>query len=225
MVMVKICGIRSEEEIEAARCADALGFIVSTPSSRRTLKLSRARALMKSVPSSQMKVVVTTASQLEQLLSLVDALSPDALQVHTTMGAQEFARLRALVKIRLYGLLPIVGPLQEIIARGQELAQAGFDGVILDTVVGGRVGGTGRTHDWAVSRAVRDALHPLPVILAGGLTPQNVRHALERVRPSMVDVASGVEDADGRKSRAKIETLIYQVRSYENSSANQSQTQ
>jgi phosphoribosylanthranilate isomerase len=218
MVMVKICGIRSEEDIAAAEGADALGFIVSTPQSSRNLTVAHARALMRSVPPGLLKVVVTTALGREP--RLVEVLAPDALQVHRALSPHELTRLRAALpqNLRLYGLLPVVGPTHEIIARGRALAQAGLDGVILDTVVGRRVGGTGRTHDWAVSRVVRDALHPLTVILAGGLTPANVRRALEHVRPDAVDVASGVEEADGRKSREKITAFVHQVRSYENSS-------
>lgn len=228
MVMVKICGIRSEWDIEAAQGADALGFIVGTPQSPRNLTLARAYTLMERVPPTLTKVVVTTASDLEQIISFVEALSPDALQLHNTLSVQEFARLRALLLDRgrvtlplLYGLLPVVRSAQELIARGRALAQVGLNGVILDTIVGDRVGGTGQVHDWAVSRIVRDALHPMTVILAGGLTSENVRRALEEVRPDIVDVASGVEEADGRKSREKIEALIRQVRSYENSSTNQ----
>nr|BAL59569.1 N-(5'-phosphoribosyl)anthranilate isomerase [Candidatus Acetothermum autotrophicum] len=223
MVMVKICGIRSEEDIAAAEGADALGFIVSTPGSPRNLEPARARALIQNAPPALLKVVVTTCEELDQLLALGEDLAPDALQVHSALSVQKFTQLRALTQLRLYGLLPIVGPVQEIIARGRALAQVGLDGVILDTVVGHRVGGTGRTHDWTVSRAVRDALHPMTVIIAGGLTPQNVQRALAQVRPAGVDVASGVEEADGRKSRAKIRAFIHQVRSYENSSATQNQ--
>jgi len=176
---------------------------------------------MRSVPPGLLKVVVTTALGREP--RLVEVLAPDALQVHRALSPHELTRLRAALpqNLRLYGLLPVVGPTHEIIARGRALAQAGLDGVILDTVVGRRVGGTGRTHDWAVSRVVRDALHPLTVILAGGLTPANVRCALEHVRPDAVDVASGVEEADGRKSREKITAFVHQVRSYENSSDDQ----
>lgn len=223
MVMVKICGIRSEEDIAAAEGADALGFIVSTPQSSRNLTVAHARALMRSALPGLLKVVVTTALGRETLLGLVEVLAPDALQVHRALSPHELTRLRAALpqNLRLYGLLPVVGPTHEIIARGRALAQAGLDGVILDTVVGRRVGGTGRTHDWAVSRVVRDALHPLTVILAGGLTPANVRRALEHVRPDAVDVASGVEEADGRKSREKITAFVHQVRSYENSSDDQ----
>ncbi len=216
MVMVKICGIRSEQDIEAAHGADALGFIVCTPQSPRNLGLAQARRLMRRVPPSVAKCVVTTASELDQLVAVVQALAPDALQVHNTMSLRALARLRALLpkELRLYSLVPIVGSPREIIERGRELAQTGLDGVILDTVVGQRAGGTGRAHDWTISRAVRDALPLLTVIVAGGLTPENVRQALEQVRPDVVDVASGVEETDGRKSRAKIEAFLRKVRSY-----------
>ena len=71
----------------------------------------------------------------------------------------------------------------------------------------GAAGATGRTHDWSVSRRMVE-LSPRPVILAGGLTAENVRRAIEEVRPAGVDVHTGVEDASGRKSRDKVLAFV-----------------
>ena len=83
------------------------------------------------------------------------------------------------------------------------------DGFITDTYAPetGASGATGRTHDWTVSRGLVQ-LSPKPVILAGGLTPTNVRQAIAEVRPAGVDVHTGVEDASGRKDRAKVLAFV-----------------
>ena len=75
----------------------------------------------------------------------------------------------------------------------------------------GAAGATGRTHDWAVSRRLVE-LSPRPVILAGGLTPANVRQAIAAVRAAAVDVHTGVEDASGRKDRAKVREFVAEAR-------------
>ena len=85
------------------------------------------------------------------------------------------------------------------------------DAVLTDSCVPGAHGGTGIPHDWAVSRAIRERIAPTPLILAGGLTPGNVRAAIETVRPYAVDVSSGVEIRPGIKDHAKIRAFIEAV--------------
>jgi phosphoribosylanthranilate isomerase len=87
------------------------------------------------------------------------------------------------------------------------------DAILLDSRTADRLGGTGRTHDWAVSARIVAALVPLPAYLAGGLTPGNVAAAIARVRPAGVDVNSGVEDAAGRKDPARLRAFIAAARS------------
>lgn len=87
----------------------------------------------------------------------------------------------------------------------QQLVESGtIDAVLLDTASGTRTGGTGRTHDWSVSRAVVALLRDTPVILAGGLTAANVRDAIDVAHPYAVDVLSGVKLQEGLKDHAKI---------------------
>ena len=88
-----------------------------------------------------------------------------------------------------------------------------MDGFITDTYAPetGASGATGRTHDWAVSRRLVQ-LSPKPVILAGGLTPANVRQAIATVGPAGVDVHTGVEDASGRKDRGKVLAFVAAAR-------------
>jgi phosphoribosylanthranilate isomerase len=91
------------------------------------------------------------------------------------------------------------------------LSTAHCDAVITDSCVPGAYGGTGKTHNWNASRAIRELIAPTPLILAGGLTPGNVRAAIETVRPYAVDVSSGVEVRAGIKDPAKIRAFIEAV--------------
>jgi phosphoribosylanthranilate isomerase len=85
------------------------------------------------------------------------------------------------------------------------------DAVLTDSCVPGAHGGTGKPHNWNVSRAIKELIAPTPLILAGGLTPGNVRAAIETVRPYAVDVSSGVEARAGIKDPAKIRAFIRAV--------------
>ncbi len=88
-----------------------------------------------------------------------------------------------------------------------------MDAFITDTFdpATGASGATGKTHEWGISRELR-ALSPKPLILAGGLNPENVREAIETVRPAAVDAHTGVEDAEGRKDPAKVRAFVAAAR-------------
>jgi phosphoribosylanthranilate isomerase len=83
-----------------------------------------------------------------------------------------------------------------------------FDAVLLDSFVEGRYGGTGVVHDWELSKRVNQVIQPKPLILAGGLNPENVAEAVRTVEPYAVDVSSGVEQQPGIKSHQKIVEFI-----------------
>ena len=102
-------------------------------------------------------------------------------------------------------------PEGRLLKRARRLRGAPLDGVVLDTVFRGEAGGTGRPHDWRLGRAVREVLRPLPVILAGGLTPEHVGAAIRTVKPDWVDVSSGVEEG-GRKCPQKVRAFLEAVR-------------
>ena len=95
------------------------------------------------------------------------------------------------------------------LARATEYGAAA---VLLDTHAPGVYGGTGETFDWSVASAFREAHPSLPVILAGGIVPENARASLQAVRPAALDVASGSESAPGVKDIVKITTLLEAVR-------------
>jgi phosphoribosylanthranilate isomerase len=83
-----------------------------------------------------------------------------------------------------------------------------FDAILLDSFIKGQYGGTGKTHDWTLSRQIREAVAPTPVVLAGGLNPENVKEAILSVQPYAVDVASGVELRPAAKDHGKVRAFI-----------------
>ena len=173
-VKVKICGHRTVEveDVRAARGADALGFVVATPTSPRNLPLEQAQTLLAHARGTHTTVLVTTESDPAVLAGLVEQLKPHALQVHRELSPTELAEIADALppSVWLWGLLPIPpNPnAQERIEGARELVEAPLDALMLDTHRGGRSGGTGLPHNWDISCKAREAVAPLPIILVGG---------------------------------------------------------
>ncbi|HIH77252.1 MAG TPA: phosphoribosylanthranilate isomerase [Methanomassiliicoccales archaeon] len=201
MTGLKICGMRSVDDLEACRGADYLGFVVLSDSPR-CLELDHARDLM-SVCEGR-RVAVTTERRPEVLKSMVRTLDPDVLQLHSPLDRTLLSEM-AGIGVPLWGMLP-VRPGTEVDMPSLPHLSA----LVLDSP-GPRAGGNGRTHDWSLSRALRDMVAPLPVVLAGGLTAENVHRAIEVVQPSVIDVSSGAE-ANGRKDPCILMRIIEAIR-------------
>jgi phosphoribosylanthranilate isomerase len=194
---VKICGARTPSDVRtvAAAGADAVGVIVDVPvDTPREVSRERARELIAAAPPFLTTVVVTIADDPEAVRDLAAAVGPDAVQVHghESFGVEATAALRRDLPAALLAVVDA--------DEGADLAAAydeaeAVDAVLVDSLDDARAGGTGRTHDWPASRRLVERL-ATPVILAGGLTPDNVAEAVAAVGPFAVDVASGVEPAD-----------------------------
>jgi phosphoribosylanthranilate isomerase len=201
MTDLKICGMRSVDDLEACRGADYLGFVVLTDSPRR-LEIDRARELM-SVCGGR-RVAVTTERRPEVLESMVRTLEPDVLQLHSPLDRGLLSELSD-AGVPLWGMLPVRPGMEVDVAALPPLSA-----LVLDSP-GPRAGGNGTTHDWSLSRALRDRVAPLPVVLAGGLNERNIKTAVEIVKPSVIDVSSGAEGTGGKDPR-KIAMIIEAMR-------------
>jgi len=192
--------------------ADAAGFVVASPQSPRNLGLGRARSLMRIVNDHVSKVVVTAARDSAILSRICRRLGPDALQLHN-YDDHLAGNLRAKYPdVDLILAVPIRN--NASLVRAMKLAQEG-DALVADSAGPGGMGGTGRTHDWRLSARLRNLIYPRPLILAGGLTPENVNEAVQTVRPYAVDVSSGVERRVGMKDLFKIEQFVNKVKGSE----------
>ncbi|WAG77249.1 phosphoribosylanthranilate isomerase [Metapseudomonas furukawaii] len=201
-VRIKICGITRLEDALAAVAAgaDALGFVFYAQSPRAVTAV-KARAIIEALPPFVTTVGLFVDMPREALEQVLAEVPLDLLQFHGDESPEECGR---------YGR-PYIKALR--VKPGDDIAAAiarypGARGVLLDTYVPGTPGGTGEAFDWGL--VPRNAAKP--VVLAGGLTPENVGEAVRQVQPFAVDVSGGVEAAKGIKDAARIEAFIRMAR-------------
>ncbi len=209
-VRVKICGITRKEDLDVAveAGADAVGFVVGVASSPRNLSLKEAETLIRQVPLFVKSVLVTVPRSIDDFATY-KKLNPDVIQIHgDNLHASESIRMKLPNTMLIRGVNAKVANNLEAVAKASKL----FDAVLLDSFVEGQYGGTGVVHDWELSRRVKQAIQPKPLILAGGLNPDNVAEAVRTVEPYAVDVSSGVEQQPRIKSHKKIVEFIKNAR-------------
>jgi len=206
-VRVKICGLTREEDlaVTVAAGADAVGFIVGVPSSPRNLTLERAEMLLSQVPIFVDSVVVTAPKSIKQLVEVCEGLKPTAIQIH---GKEQLDSSEIREKIKDTRLIKTVYVTEDALNETAIEDSKMFDALLLDSFSKGQYGGTGKVHDWTLSRQIKEAVAPVPVILAGGLKPENVKEAILTVQPYAVDVASGVELSPGVKDHEKVRAFV-----------------
>ncbi len=205
MTFIKICGITNSEDAHEAFAlgADALGFNFYKPSPRY-ITPERARDIIASLPESVMSVGVFVNESREVIKTIVDETAISTVQLHGDESPAfclgvDHAVFKSLAASHEFDL--------------QTASEYEVEAFILDTEDKTLRGGTGRVFDWAMARQFK-SLKP-KLILAGGLSPENVREAIKLVRPYGVDVCSSLEDAPGKKSHARMRAFVEQVRNVE----------
>ncbi|HID26885.1 MAG TPA: phosphoribosylanthranilate isomerase [Methanosarcinales archaeon] len=206
MTKVKICGNKSSRDLEIAfkYGADAVGFIVEVPvPTPRKISREKARELIKQVPVFINTVLVIMPDNAKEGIEIINATNPDIVQIHNNLPISELEIIKDSVSVKIIKTIPISDTLPlDYIKKNAKVA----DAILLDTSVGGRSGGTGITHDWNLSAEIVQKFK-LPIILAGGLNPNNVENAIKVVKPYAVDTASGVE-TKGVKDEVKVKEFI-----------------
>ncbi len=196
---VKICCIRDREEawtaIEAG--ASALGLVSEMPSGPGVISEDDIHRIAQSVPPGVGTFLLTSKRDPDQIVAQQRRCRVNTVQICDRIGSDALRKLRAeLPGIALVQVVHVTGPeaLDEAL-EADGLAHA----VLLDSgnpnLAVKELGGTGRTHDWSLSRRIREALR-VPLFLAGGLRPENVAEAARAVRPWGLDVCSGLRTAD-----------------------------
>jgi len=199
---IKYCGMtRVEDALLAARLgADAIG-LVFTARSRRRVELSQARAIRQALPPFVTAVALFMDDDAALVHEVIRVVQPDLLQFH---GQEDDAWCAQFDRRYLKAIA--MGEGAAALPRLHDYPRAA--GLLLDGHGLGEAGGSGRAFDW--SRMPSDLTQPL--ILAGGLNPDNVAEAIRIARPWAVDVASGVEVSPGIKDAAKMAAFIAAVR-------------
>ncbi|MFB6109902.1 MAG: phosphoribosylanthranilate isomerase [Halodesulfurarchaeum sp.] len=201
MARVKICGFTRERDVDRAVEAgvDAVGAIVDVPvDSPREIDPGRARSIFERVPPFVSTVLVTMPASVERAEERIGQVGPDAVQVHGGLSPEAVAELATRD-------VTVIAAVDHDEDRIEAYATAA-DALLVDSTDEAGAGGTGRTHDWDATRAL--AQLDVPLVLAGGLTPENVAEAVETVEPYAVDAASGVEAEPGRKDPDRVRSFV-----------------
>jgi phosphoribosylanthranilate isomerase len=207
-VAVKICGITRADEalaiVEAG--ADALG-INFWPQSKRFIDLEEALPWLQDLAGTVPRVAVTVNADDDELRRLHDSGVIDWIQLH---GDETPDRVESLTQQGL----PVFKAMG-VRDRAMLDTAAVYDSptILLDAYAPTEYGGSGATMDWSLGAAAVRQWPDRQIVLAGGLTPQNVAEAIRQVRPAAVDVASGVEVSPGRKDLEKVRAFLEAARS------------
>ncbi len=211
---IQIAGVSSLDE--AMFCAqngvDALGFTLEIPGGIHDgLTWDKAAYIIQRLPRTILAVVITYLKSFKDISRLVEAAHPHAVQFHG--GIEE--DLIAVFK-RKYSTIKTIG---RVTVSGEDsITQAAYfraplwDAIILDSIdpFTGRFGATGVTHDWSLSSKIVKVAS-VPVILAGGLNPDNVAEAILTVTPAGVDTHTGIENSDGSRNMVKVKTFAQEA--------------
>lgn len=203
MTKVKICGITSKEDalMAAGYGADAVG-VINVKETPRYVDLETARKIFNVLPVFVSKVVVAMPQSIEEALE-IEETGADYIQLHGNESVDFLRELREKSRLRIIKKISV----DENCIINSERYSGIADAILLDTKIKGMSGGTGKVHDWDISREIVESINK-PVILAGGLNPKNVGSAIEKVKPYAVDTSSGVESKPREKDKKKIKKFI-----------------
>jgi len=212
---IKICCISSIEEARLAiqYGADAIGLVGPMPSGPGPIEVELIREIAESLPPAISSFLLTSECSAEGILDISKKTNTHVLQMVDAVEDEDvYALLRqSLPQVKLVQVIHVVG--QESLDSAMRIAPQ-VDALLLDSgnpkLAVKELGGTGRVHDWTLSRAIVEQCGK-PVFLAGGLNPGNVREAIEKVNPFGVDVCSGLRIGE-KLDEGLLERFVREVR-------------
>ena len=213
---IQIAGVRDLDEARLLmECGVRyLGFPLRLPVNKEDLSEPAAAAIIRALQPPNYGVAITYQSTAEDIVEFMDYLGASLVQLHGDIASEELTKLKHLRPPLTVIKSLVIGerPFEELVDTLQRLG-AFVDAWITDTFdpATGASGATGKLHDWQLSRRLVE-LATKPVILAGGLTPENVREAIKVVAPAGVDVHTGVEDPAGHKDPVKVRRFAAEAR-------------
>jgi phosphoribosylanthranilate isomerase len=216
---IKICGITSLEDAKAAveAGADAVGFVFAASPRRVTPEI--VREITRALPSAIEKIGVFVDASADEIVTTFETAGLTGVQLHGEYSPTHLSQVRMRMKdplhsVRVVQVVHYDGDATSFAQRVQSLTGESNVGaaesvVLVDTRIAGKLGGTGIPFDWVSAQDVF-LRHPGPVrlVAAGGLHPENVRQAIQTMRPWGVDVSSGVESVPGRKDHQRVKQFI-----------------
>ncbi|MEI6079285.1 MAG: phosphoribosylanthranilate isomerase [bacterium] len=215
-MIIQIAGVRDEKDLGIIIDSGAtdIGFPLRLPVHKEDTTEQEARELILRIPKNIHKVLITYLNTAREILELSHYLAVDIVQLHGPVSVEEIKKIKLAdpeLKI-IKSLVVEKSNLAELTKTIKELEQF-VDFFITDTYDAktGASGATGKTHDWNISKKIVE-LSTKPVILAGGLTPENVGLAIRTVKPAGVDVHTGVENDKGEKDAALVSKFVREAK-------------
>lgn len=213
MFQIKICGITTVVDALATAVAgaDAVGLNFF-PGSKRYVATERAGEIADALPPGIVKVGVFVNATEQEIRHISKKVRLDAIQLHGDESPEFMATLADLPLVRAFRLdASGLQPVGRYLAACRELHVVPRM-ILVDACVPGQYGGTGITLDWSTLAESDTRENTIPLVLAGGLTPQNVAAAIDRVHPAAVDTAGGVEYAPGKKDHTLVAAFVVAAR-------------
>ena len=211
---VKICCISSpaEAELAIALGASALGLVGPMPSGPGVISDEQIAIIARTVPPPIATFLLTSETDAEQIIAHQQRVHTNTIQLVDALKTGKYDHIRAaLPGIRLVQVIHVID--ERSVEEALRIAPH-VDALLLDSgnpnLAVKELGGTGRVHDWTLSRKIRDQ-SPVPIFLAGGLRPDNVQQAIEAVQPFGLDLCSSVR-TNGHLDPNKLEAFMTQVR-------------
>jgi phosphoribosylanthranilate isomerase len=222
MTWVKICGMTNLEDALVAvdAGADAVGFVFYEKSPRY-VTVERAREICEKLPNAVEKVGVFVDASCDQIRTMVCDARLTAVQLHGGCSSELFYQdarpaIECLGSSKVIGFAVTDGLAEATGVSVCERMRRQLFAILVDNQSNGASGGTGEKFDWEAGREIIRGLSlMLPVIVAGGLNPSNVKTAIQIFEPFGVDVASGVEASPGKKDPEKVRAFVRAVREYD----------
>ena len=210
---IKICGNASFEDalLAAEAGADALGFVFA-PSPRKVTR-EQVAEIVPRLPSAPEKIGVFVDATFDEIEPVIRQCNLTGVQLHFDATSDLRARLRERFGPNLR-ILQVLHFAEDVAKPSEALTRdKNIDALLVDSRTADAAGGTGIAFDWnAAAGPFRSSISPFRLVVAGGLTPENVSTAITTLRPWGVDVVSGVERAPGRKDPEKIRTFVATAR-------------
>jgi len=213
MVRIKICCINSIEEARIAVNfgASAIGLVAKMPSGPGPIPDELIREIASTVPPPVATFLLTSETSVNEIIKHHQRTNTNTIQIVDSLSEGTHARLKsALPSIKIVQVIHVID--ENSVTEAIRISES-VDAILLDSGNPGlkvkELGGTGRVHNWELSRKIR-MNSKCPVFLAGGLKPENVKEAIEAVRPYGVDVCSGVR-TDGNLDIQKLENFFNEV--------------
>ena len=207
---IKICCVSSTDEAELAlrHGAHALGLVSAMPSGPGVIDETLIAQIVQQVNGRADTFLLTAQQDADAIIDQYQRCRPSTMQLVDYVAPQELRKLRhALPGVMLVQVIHVTGA--ESIDEAKAAANL-VDAILLDSgnqkLAVKELGGTGRTHDWTISRKIREQCG-IPLFLAGGLKPENVRDAIEQVQPFGLDLCSGVR-TDSRLDESKLRAFF-----------------